>query len=70
MTNRETGKQASSKRERERNAMLNAALARPGIREVMEVYGGWQEKDSGLDAYRSATKASGHVTNSNSSSSL
>ena len=31
----------------------------------MEVYGGWQEQDRGLDSYRSATKrvAHTHVTN-------
>ena len=36
--------------------MLEAALARPGVREVMEVYQNWQKADSGLDAYRAAQK--------------
>ena len=67
MANRETRRRAGSRREREHAEMLEAALARPGVREVMDVYRGWQEKDRGLDAYRSATKAPGHVTTTNSS---
>ena len=67
MTNRETRRRVGSRREREHAEMLEAALARPGVREVMDVYRGWQEKDRGLDAYRSATKATGHVTTTNSS---
>ena len=67
----ETSQHPSSKRRQEHDALLDAALARPGVREIMEVYGQWQDKDSGLDAYRLATKTtSGQVTNSNSSSSL
>lgn len=69
MADKETGRRSSSGRG-EHTAMLEAALARPGVREVMDVYGGWQEKDRELDAYRSATKTPGRVTNSNSSSSL
>ena len=67
MANRETRRGARSGREREHGEMLEAALARPGVREVMEVHQGWQEKDRGLDAYRSATKAPGHVTTTDSS---
>ena len=67
MANRETRRRASSGRKREHAEMLEAALARPGVREVMDVYRGWQEKDRGLDAYRSATKAPGHVTTTDSS---
>ena len=70
MTNQETERRTGSRREREHAAMLDAALARPGVREVMDVYRGWQEKDRGLDAYRSATKAAGCVTTSNSSRAL
>ncbi len=58
----------SSKRAAEHAAMLEAALSRPGVREMMEVYGGWQEKDRGLDSYRAATKRPGRVTTTNSSS--
>ena len=46
---------------------LEAALARPGVREVMKVYSGWQEKDRGLDVYRSATKKPERITTTNSS---
>jgi len=45
----------SSDLEKEHAAMLKEALARPGVREVMEVYGAWLEKDQHLDTYRSAT---------------
>ena len=67
MANQETNRRSGSRREREHAEMLEAALARPGNREVMDVYRGWQEKDRGLDAYRSATKAPGRVTTTNSS---
>ena len=65
--NRESKRRSVSGREREQAALLKAALARPGVREAMDVYRGWQEKDRGLDAYRSATKALGRVTTTNSS---
>ena len=67
MANRETRKRVGSRRVREHAEMPEAALARPGVREVMDVYRGWQEKDRGLDAYRSAMKAPGHVTTTDSS---
>ena len=67
MANRETRKWVGSGRVREHAEMLEAALARPGVREVKDVYRGWQEKDRGLDAYRSATNAPGHVTTTDSS---
>lgn len=67
MANRETRRRAGSRREREHAEMLEAALARPSVREVMDVHRGWQEKDRGLDAYRSATRAAGHVTTTDSS---
>ena len=70
MAAKETKRRPDAKREREHDDMLDAALARPGVREVMDVYRGWQEKDRGLDAYRSATRSSGRVTNSDSSSPL
>ena len=72
MANQETERRTGFRREHEHEhaAMLDAALARPGVREVMDVYRGWQEKDRGLDAYRSATKAAGRVTTSNSSRAL
>ena len=67
MANQETERRTGSRREREHAAMLDAALARPGVREVMDVYHGWQERNWALDAYRSATKAAGRVTTSSSS---
>ena len=68
MTQRETSIFPSSKREQERAAMLKAALSRPGIREVMKVYHDWQEKDRGIDAYRSAVKEPEQVTTTNHTS--
>ena len=47
---------AKNIRVQQREAMLKAALARPGVREFMEVYQDWQKADRGLDVYRSATK--------------
>lgn len=51
-----------SKRAEEHAAMLKEALARPGVREVMKVYGDWQQADKGLDAYRAATKRAPMIT--------
>ena len=65
MKKSEAAARAESEREKQRAEMLKSALARPGVREVMEVYQGWREKDRGLDAYRSATKASGQVKTTN-----
>lgn len=45
-----------TKRADQHTAMLDEALRRPGVREVMEVYGAWQRADNGLDAYRAATR--------------
>lgn len=36
-------------------ATLEAALRRPGVREMMQVYRNWQQADQGLDAYRTGT---------------
>ena len=49
-------KSPGCKRERERSAMLEEALARPGVREVMKVYAQWKRQDQGLESYRAATK--------------
>ena len=64
MASEKTRQRRSSRREREHAAMLEAALARPGVREAIAVYRGWQEKDRGLDGYRSAVKAVGRTTTS------
>ena len=52
------------KRTEEHAAMLNEALARPGVREVMEVYGGWRRADKALEAYRVACKGAWIFTTS------
>ena len=56
MVRRNIDERVAFRREQEHAAMLQEALARPGIREVMKVYGGWREKDRRLDAYRTVTK--------------
>ena len=65
MSERNTDERAAFKREQEHAAMLQEALARPGVREVMKVYGGWWEKDRRLDAYRTVTKAPVSTTTDN-----
>ena len=67
MTKMQTEICSASKRAEDHAEMLKTALARPGVREVMRVYGGWQEKDQGLDVYRSATKKPERITTTNSS---
>ena len=51
-----TAKPQSSNHEQEHAAMLEEALARPGVREVMRVYQNYQKADKGLDPYHLATK--------------
>jgi len=53
-----------TKRTDEHAAMLKEALARPGMREVMEVYGGWRRADKALEAYRAARRRAWIVTTS------
>ena len=45
-----------SSRESQRVNLLEEALRRPGVREMMIVYRDWQRADRGLDPYRAATK--------------
>ena len=58
MTTQRTAQRSSSRRQREHEELLERALARPGIRDVMRVYDNWREKDRGMNAYREATKQS------------
>ena len=51
--------------EQERQALLEKALAQPGIPEVMRVYGLWQERDEWLNSYRTATRKSFVFTDTN-----
>lgn len=65
MNKDEANAHAESEREKQRTQMLETALARPGVREVMKVYQDWREKNQGLDAYRSATKKPEQITTTN-----
>ena len=47
----------TSERERAHAALLEEALKRPGIPEIMRVYGDWRTADPGLDPCRATTKA-------------
>ena len=68
--NKQTPKRrSSSRREREHTELFERALARPGVREVMNVYDNWREKDRGLKSYRAATKNPERITTTNSSNS-
>ena len=60
-------KRSVSARARNHAELLEAALARPGVREVMKVYGGWQEKDRALDVHRSAIRMPERIRTTNSS---
>ncbi|MGR3913359.1 MAG: hypothetical protein OD918_02350 [Gammaproteobacteria bacterium] len=48
-------KQTTSNRAKSHAAMLKEALARPGVREYMEVYRRFQKADEGINPYRAAT---------------
>ena len=45
-----------STRAQSHEEMLKEAQSRPGVREMMEVFGYWQKADKGMDAYRAATR--------------
>ena len=51
-----------SKRVEQHGAMLKEALAHPSVREVMEVYGAWQQIDERLGTYRATTMATPRIT--------
>lgn len=57
----------ASDRTRARDELLEAALARPGVREFMNVYQDWREKDKGLDPHRNAMRTSVRTVATNSS---
>ena len=60
-------KRSASERAQNHAELLESALARPGVREVMKVYGGWLEKNRALDVYRSATREPERIRTANSS---
>ena len=51
--------------EQERRALLEEALAQPGIPEVMRVHKLWRAADKVLDPYRIATRPFFKVTTTN-----
>ena len=51
-----------SKRAQEHAAMLKEALARPGVREVMKVYGGWRQVAGRLDVHRASIMRTPTIT--------
>ena len=70
MNTQEKTQRSPSRREREHAELLERALARPGIHELMTVYNNWREKDRGRNSYRAATKRSERIITTNSSNSL
>ncbi len=52
----------TSIREQARAALLEDALKRPGIREVMRVYEDWRHVDRGLEPCRTATHEPPEIT--------
>ena len=62
-----TARTKPAKREQAYAEMLEAALARPGIYEVMKVYGNWLEKEQGLASYRAVTQARAKIITTDSS---
>ena len=59
---RQSDEAKTSERARAHDAMLKEALKRPGIPELMRVYGDWRTADRGLDPYRAATKVPSRTT--------
>ena len=51
-----------STRKQAHTALLENALERPGIREIMRVYEDWRNVDRGLDPYRAATREPHRIT--------
>ena len=67
MARENTDGESDTTRQEYQERLLKAALARPGVQEVMKVYGGWREKDSAFQEYGSSTTGTGRFTTSNSS---
>ena len=66
MAKREASKGLKSKRQIEHAALLEAALARPGVRKVMEVYQDWQSKEQIFMPYQLAAKGATMTTTTSS----
>ena len=54
-----TAQHPTSERAEKHAAMLEAALACPGVREAVKIFGIWQEQDRRLDAARAVGAAIG-----------
>ena len=65
-----TIKEVERSREEVYDTMLQEALSRPGVREVMQVYQKWREAYGDMDQYRRATNRRQRVTTSDRTSSL
>ena len=52
-----TAQRPASERAEKHAAMLEAALTRPGVRAVVEIFGIWQEQDRRLEAARAVIAA-------------
>ena len=50
-----TEKHPISERQKRQAALLEEALSRPGVAEMMAVYENWREHDRELDSYRWVT---------------
>ena len=60
--NTEQSKTALS-RQQQNDALLEEAMERPGIREVMRVYGDWKNCDRALETYRKTARRGGTSSN-------
>ena len=63
-------KEVEGSRAEAHDAMLQEALSRPGVREVMQVYENWRKANQGFSAYRLATRGQGRVTTTNRTNAL
>ena len=57
-------------RQQQNDALLEEAMSRPGIREVMAVYGDWKDVDRALESYRKTARRGGISSNHSSISGL
>lgn len=66
MSEHEAEGSSIASREREHEAMVEAALKRPGVREVMVVFRNWMVVERELNTYRSSVAQQLHSSASNS----
>ena len=63
-------KDGTSRYTKEHAAMLQEAISRPGVSEVMEVYQNWRKADGSLDSYRHVSRKRSKAVVSDSSSGI